>query len=115
VNETIRDRIKRRVRWCIAIALSGWLIFPLAAASSGGKPRPELILLGFVFFGGAILALQWAVKCPRCSARMGQEIGMRVGLSVFRKPPNFCPYCGVNLDQPVAQAQGAVPSQNPIK
>lgn len=117
MNETIRDRIKRRVRWCMGVALGGWLVFPLATASTAaaGKPRPELMVLGFLLFGGAILALQWLVKCPRCSQRMGQEIGMRIGLSVFRKPPNFCPYCGVSLDEPVTQAKVEMPSQNPIK
>lgn len=118
MNETIRDRIKRRVRWCMAVAVLGWLIFPLTAATNGdGKPLPIFIILGAGLVVAAILALQWAIKCPRCSRTLGQDIGMRIGLAVFREPPNFCPYCGVSLDEPCSPAASQLRDQtlNPIK
>lgn len=119
MSETIRARIKRRVRWCAAVAVAGWvIIFATAATHTSGTPPSPLIAVGFALFGGAALASQWAIRCPRCSARLGQEIGMRVGLSLFGKKPNFCPYCGVSLDAPCSPSvvqQTPAQSQNPIK
>lgn len=120
-NETIRNRIKRRVRLCVGVGLLSWLSFFLVPIIGDGKPQPPLMLLGLALLAGALIALQFAIKCPRCSQRLGQEIGMRVGVSIWKKPPNFCPYCGVSLDQPCSRTQSqdtllsANPSQNPIK
>ena len=118
MHRTIRDRIKWRVRWCAAIGICGVLIiFSTAATHVGGTPPSPLVVVGFLLFAGATLAVQWAVRCPRCSQKLGQEIGLRVGLPLFKKPPNFCPYCGVSLDEPCSPDTPRTPaqSQNPIK
>jgi hypothetical protein len=105
MGETIRDYIKRRVRWAGAIAIAGWLTIAL---SMGLGPRTEghgslspITVLGFVAFIGAILSLQFGLKCPKCSRRIAQSIGFSVGLPWSGEPPNYCPYCGVNLDTPL--------------
>jgi hypothetical protein len=73
-------------------------------------------MVGFALFFGAILALQRLVKCPNCKARLGQTIAMPLALSWGSGPKvNFCPFCGVNLDEPVPQAQSPLESQNPIR
>lgn len=119
--ESIRSRIKRRVRWLAALAALGWLTFPLSAALNRGHPEPLYVLCGMVPFLGGIFGFQYAIKCPRCRTRMGQEIGMRIGLSIWGKEPNFCPYCGVSLDEPCSreaspkETTNPVPSQNPIR
>jgi DNA-directed RNA polymerase subunit RPC12/RpoP len=112
MNDSIRDYLKRRVRLTMAIGLGGWLLVAVAMGSTHGKePPPPLLIAGFVMFGGAILILQW-IRCPRCSARLGQCITMGLGfnLSILgrKKSPNFCPYCGVSLDQPYREPGGAV-------
>jgi hypothetical protein len=118
MNETIRDYIKRRVRWLFAIGILGWLSFPLSAAlhlrpSRAGVGVP---LLGMIVFLGAILALNYLVKCPRCATNLGRTIAMPVGLSFGSGPQvKFCPYCGVNLDEPRARSTPVPSSQNPIK
>ena len=106
MNETIRDRIKRRVRWTMAAGTFGCLASLLAAVSMHGgslnhrEAVAALTLMGFMLFGGG--ALWWAswTRCRKCAERIGPEIGMRVAFAIFRKPPNFCPYCGVSLDEP---------------
>jgi hypothetical protein len=99
MNETIRAYIKRRVRWCMAIGIGGWAVI---ATSIGTRiDNPIVSILGFLMFGGAILALQW-IKCPRCSVRLGQ-IAMTLGVPGLKPQPNFCPYCGVSLDEPRAK------------
>jgi hypothetical protein len=115
VNGTIRQYIKRRVRWAAAAGLAGWLLFVMpiwTMAHQSGAP-PWAAFAGILLFGGAALVAA-RTPCPKCSARIGQEIAYRVGLPIFRKPPNFCPYCGVNLDEPMPQREPAPQSQDPI-
>jgi hypothetical protein len=120
MNGTIRDYIKSRVRWCGALAIAGWLTLAiggsLAKDMPAGMPPFALPLLGFAMFGGSIVALQWLVRCPKCRARLGQTIAMPLAFSWGSGPKiNFCPFCGVNLDEPRPAPQEPVPSQNPIK
>ena len=117
---SIRQYLKRRVRWCAGIALVGWLMFPLGAVIAKSLPegaaQAAVPMAGFALFFGAILALQRLVKCPHCKARLGQTIAMPLALSWGSGPKiGFCPFCGVNLDEPVPQALGPLESQNPIK
>jgi hypothetical protein len=98
MNETIRTYIKARVRWRLAIGVGGWVV---VATSVGTRlDNPLVSILGFLTFGGAILALQW-IKCPKCAVRLGQ-IAMTMAVPGLKPQPNFCPYCGVSLDEPRA-------------
>ena len=59
MNETIRTYIKARVRWRLAIGIGGWVV---VATSVGTRlDNPLVSILGFLTFGGAILALQWII------------------------------------------------------
>ena len=97
-SETIRDRLKRRVRWAMAIGFTGLLI---AIVGPVGIPKEyaSLIAIGPIMFVGAIFTVQWFTKCPKCETRLGQEMSQRIAFTFFGKKPNFCPYCGVSLDE----------------
>ena len=119
MSESIRAHIKRRVWWCMAVGIGGWLMIPLAAAL--GKSLPDAIpqgvfpVLGMLCFGGAMLALHRWVRCPKCKARLGQTIAMPLAFSWGSGPKVcFCPYCGVSLDSQLPHAAAVAPSQNPI-
>jgi hypothetical protein len=120
MNETICSYIKSRVRWFVAVGALGWLTFPLSQFVSrytGDKVGAGLPVLGMVIFLGAILAFNWLIKCPRCRAKLSRTIAMTVGLSWGSGPKvNFCPYCGVSLDEPrVKQTAPGQPAPfNPI-
>jgi hypothetical protein len=120
VNPSIRAYIKGRVRWCLALALGGWLLIALGGALAkslpANFPRALLPMAGFILFFGSIVAMRWMIKCPKCQAKLGQTIAMPLAFSWGRPPQvNFCPYCGVNLDEPRARSEPVAPSQNPIR
>ena len=101
------------------MAIAGWLT--IAVGGSFAKDLPPSIppfalpLVGFVMFGGSILALQRIAKCPKCRANLSQTIAMPLALSWGSGPRiSFCPYCGVSLDEPRPVPQTPAPSQNPI-
>jgi len=59
-----------------------------------------------VFISGVVLLM--SVKCPKCSVRLGQAAsgaayGYRGWVRRGRRKVNFCPFCGVSLDEPVPQ------------
>lgn len=110
--ETIRQRIKRRMRWTMAAAVAGWL---LVASSTAFQPHslPESVpaIMGALLFVGAILCIMF-VRCPKCSARIGQTIAMPVAFTFGRRERvNYCPYCGVHLDQPCEQPGNPISPQ----
>lgn len=102
--QTIRDYVKRRVRWFFAVGALGWLTLPLSGVVAHEQPGTKvgvaLPLLGMLVFLGAIIAFNWAIRCPRCRANLGRTIAVPLGLSWGSGPKvNFCPYCGVSLDE----------------
>jgi hypothetical protein len=122
MNETIRDHIKRRVWWCLGVGFAGWLLIPLGAEIAKSLPEriPAATLScgGVIVFAGAMLVMQRIVKCPKCNAKLGRTIAMPLAFNWGSGPKiNFCPYCAVNLDEPLprAAAAGPIQSQNPIK
>jgi hypothetical protein len=107
MEETIRGRLRRRIRWCVAIGLGGSVLPAfsmgfMSASKTHQIPTETAAIVyatGFLVTGGALLFAR-VTLCPACSARIGRSIGMSVAFPIFRKPANFCPYCGVHLDKP---------------
>lgn len=114
MNETIRAYLKRRVRWSMGVGLGAWLT--LALSASAGMQNPLVLLAAFLVFGGAILSMLW-IKCPRCSVRLGQSIAGTMAIPGLKPQPNFCPYCGVSLDEPHVKKTEQIPKApfNPIR
>lgn len=105
--------------WCAGIGFSAWLLFPLTTVVAKNFPSSIPVAgipaLGILLFAGAMLAMQRLVKCPKCKARLARTVGMPIAFSWGSGPRvNFCPYCGVNLDEPVPGAEPVAQTQNPI-
>jgi hypothetical protein len=112
MNQSIRDYIKRRVRWFAAVAVLGWLMVFLGGLFLRGQPMEKLLpLIGFLVFVGSMLGVQWFARCPRCSARL-RQLAFTIGFPVLSQRPNFCPYCGVSLDEPREPQTAGI---NPIR
>ncbi len=119
MTDTIRSYIKRRVWWCTGVAASGWGVIALGEAIGrvlpDAIPRTAIPVAGFILFLGGLLAMQRMLKCPKCRANLGRTIAMPVAFSWGSGPRvNFCPYCGVKLDEPLPAAEPVAQSQNPI-
>ena len=101
MQPTIRDVIKRRMRWLTLVAIAGWLLVGLSIQfPRNGQPPPPLVIVGFLVFAGALLAMQRAVRCLKCSTPLG-KIAATIAFGLWGRRVNFCPYCGVSLDEPV--------------
>jgi hypothetical protein len=114
MHETIRNFIKRRVRWFMAIGLLAWLSIPLWLSVTHEREQPYVPFAAMAVFASAALGMQLFVRCPRCKVRLGQ-IGVQVGINFLKPTVNFCPYCGVSLDEPLPHAEDPIRSQNPIR
>jgi hypothetical protein len=109
--------LKRRIRWCLMFGLGGFVLFiltPVVYGSGQTSVPPVLPVIGFVMFFGAMLAVQWLTRCPKCKSRLGHEVSFRLGFPVFRKH-RVLPFCGVSLDDPWPPSEVSTASQNPIK
>ena len=103
---TIRDYIKRRARWGFGIAIAAWLVVAISGNMGFRFPGARFVAIGGAFgFMGAILSFLF-IRCPKCRARLGQTIAMPTALRFSRWSPqvNYCPYCGVSLDEPIPPA-----------
>ncbi len=98
---TIRDFLTRRTRMILAVGFCGWLVLPLSAIFAEDH-GPALVLVPFAFllFGGAIVTYLFVIRCPRCKVRFGNVAGEMAFHWGTRARVNFCPYCGVSLDEP---------------
>jgi hypothetical protein len=113
MHETIRDFVKRRVRWFMAIGFLAWVSIPAWMSITRDRGQPYVPFAAMAVFALAALGMQFFVRCPRCKVRLGQ-IGVQVGISFLKPTVNFCPYCGVSLDEPLPRAQDPLQPQNPI-
>jgi hypothetical protein len=98
---TIRDYLKKRTRLITGVAFCGWVLLPISAIVSGrGHPPVPLFVAGVVVFGGALLVLLFRVRCPKCQTPFRQLAGEIAFQWGTRRRVNFCPYCGVSMDEP---------------
>lgn len=109
----IRDEISRQARsakwsgfgFAIAVAIA---VVVLRSNLLRLTPRagPFLVLgLALVFAISIILKMRVIrrVTCPKCKGPLG-AFSSAMTDSPRVKKINFCPYCGVNLDEPMPQA-----------
>jgi hypothetical protein len=104
---TIRDYIKRRVRWGFGIAFASWLLLPASQLLGIFQKVAQLTLtlIGVFGFMGAILSFLF-IRCPKCHARLGQTIAMPAAFRLFGPQVKYCPYCAVSLDEPMDRPAG---------
>lgn len=98
---TIREHLKRRVRLALAIAAGAWLYVMVSMSymrPAHNNKVPVSFFIAPVVMVLAMRAISW-IKCPHCSKRFGSA-AWGVGIPLWSRT-DFCPRCGVNLDQPM--------------
>jgi uncharacterized Zn-finger protein len=112
----MRSYIRKRVFWALGVGVGGWLLVMLTGVIATSSNTGAIIALGFLIVFAAALSTRF-IKCPKCSTRLGPQVAMHIALPAGRARFNFCPYCGVSLDEapPNAHiAQTAGQTQNPL-
>lgn len=99
---TIRTFLASRFRKLMLTGILAWLGCAAAGfAASAGLVAEWFVFIPFTgFFLVVLLMLLW-VRCPRCGGPLGYIAGfLNAKNRFYQRRANFCPYCGVNLDDP---------------
>jgi hypothetical protein len=103
---TTREYIKRRVRIALGIGIGSWVLVAIVGPFGAGGNRlvqsllPLFAVIGAIGFGGAIISIMF-IRCPKCRASLGQTVAVPTAMRLSGRQINFCPYCGVSLDEPM--------------
>ena len=103
---TIRTFLNRRV-WRVKAAYTAAfaLCFLGVLVAWVWPPAVFAVMLGFVAAVGVMVhAYFWGVLCPRCRGNLFMVTGQGGGWSVDRRV-RFCPYCGVEFDSELGEAE----------
>jgi len=97
---TIREILAARRMKLIITGVAAWLGFALAGFWSQQHGPPWLAIPFFAMFGAAILLNYFWLRCPRCRGSIGSVNATLTGRGGWLRPRiNFCPYCGVSVDE----------------
>ena len=77
------------------LAWLGFVASPFLAPSVGVRLLPVILFVPFI---GAVVALTFFVRCPRCNGNLGLLIAQTYAPGRFRKAALNCPFCGVRFD-----------------
>jgi|SRR5882724_2861971 len=104
---TIRDYLRRQKRRSYGVLHLGVLtFFGGAIAGFAGSKMFVFAIFGFVV-GGAGMVYLARVRCPQCRERIGPILGALGGPFSIPSKLRFCPFCGVELDNPMPGQQGS--------
>lgn len=92
-----RDRLGRRARACVAVALVAWIFF-MACLLLPALPI-SLMFAAFLAVPAAVLTLIFALRCPRCHARIPQ-VGLVAAWQREAAMAQRCPACHAELGPP---------------
>lgn len=106
-RQTIREFLAARKRKFIILAIGSWLGV-LASMFIGSETKgPQVLSLAasavfFLGFAVAVLGILLFLRCPRCKGSVGSNNAplLRDHFGLMGRRINFCPYCGVSLDEP---------------
>lgn len=99
---TIRDYLKRKVRWCyLAMLLVVPMFFLLTEPRRLEQSGPLLFLVLVAFFTIGVY-MSFGIKCPKCGTRVGTLASRAfspIAPFAWMKPTfDCCPGCGVSLE-----------------
>ena len=98
---TIRSYIRRRVFIAYALVLLGVCAIAASQVLIGNEDQPPTwFFFAFVPFIGAWLYMFLGIRCPRCKGNLTRSPAIYPTFSKKHRF-NYCPYCGVAIDENV--------------
>lgn len=89
--ETIRERLKRRVRRSTIVAFTAWAVAAVSLITTHSRAWAPIWILAVIVFVASVLYSLFT-RCPKCSAVLGQcvtnHVGIRVGQCPLRRFPD---------------------------
>ena len=103
---TVREALGRKMRRAIASAFAGVGLFLVQAIVPTQGP-PLFVLAGMAVFFSAAMYLNLGIRCFQCRSRIGYILAYGGSPFWVSKRLRFCPYCGLELDTPLASVTRA--------
>jgi hypothetical protein len=101
---TIRDYIKRRVSWAFFAFFAGAAVSMLLPLIGGKQLAAAIgLIVGVAAMLGYFSML--FIRCPRCRAFISTSIAFPTAFRLFGRKVQYCPYCAVNLDEPMPETK----------
>jgi hypothetical protein len=101
----IRDYLAKRKERIGYWAIASFVILIVALIAGDALESPSLLALAFASFISYIASVafhHYSVRCPRCKSNIGRHISyFGVRKTLFFDTVNYCPFCGVHLDESV--------------
>ena len=98
---TIREGLASKQRKLNLFAFAAWAGCGFGVILGVKTGLPWLFLPFFAAFGAAVLVGFYWLRCPRCQGPVGMtRASLTKGGRGLRRSINYCPYCGVSLDDP---------------
>ena len=102
---TIRDHLTKRksrfVYWSIASFLALFISL-IAGEALDSPPLLVLAMASLLSYLVSVAFYQYRVRCPRCGGNVGRHTNyFGVRKTLLYDTVNYCPFCGIHLDQPV--------------
>jgi hypothetical protein len=102
---TIREYLQRRAKLLALGIVGAWAVMAgqsFLVAQPSGPVAVAFLIAGALVFFGAILAVVFMLRCPRCNGNLGSLVAHFGPLrKMSSRQANFCPFCGVKLDDPM--------------
>ena len=110
---THRELFNRRKRCFLVVFLLVLAVGVAAGVLAVALQRDSVFLVSFLcipaLFVVLYVAVMFGVRCPSCGGQWGWIAIYSGGPTSIRRGLEFCPYCGVSLDDPVPPRAGAEP------
>jgi len=105
VTPPIKEAMDRRIAKVKSAFLVCWLVLVLSFVIRG-HVMPLLLAvlfaLALIAFAGCLVYLLRFTKCPKCGYSLGNAMFQSRGALGTESNVNFCPRCGLDLNQPQA-------------
>ena len=97
---TIREFLAARRRKLMGVGFAAWLGFGASGVIAAQRGVIWLPLVFFALFAAVALANLYWLKCLQCRGPIGiTNLPLTERGGWFTRKANFCPYCGVSLDE----------------